>query len=82
MDRNERNPDFSQLGVGFLGEGSVTKKLEPQEGACPRQAREAGNSSKKDTSLLVLKEEVAQREVENGNPDHGRMSIRTGWSPN
>lgn len=54
----------------------------PQEGTCPPQDREAGNSSNEETALLVLKEEATQKKAESGSPDHGkRRSMRMGWSP-
>lgn len=54
----------------------------PQAGTGTPQDREAGKSSEEDTSLLVLKEGVAQREAENRSPGHGkRRNVRTGWRP-
>lgn len=54
----------------------------PQAGTGTPQDREAGKPFKEDTSLLSLKEGVAQREVENRSPGHGkRRSMRTGWRP-
>lgn len=83
MDKGMREtlPSASEELVSW-GKGASQISWSWPQGTDTPQDREAGKSSREDSSLVGLKEGVAQREVENRSPGHGkRRTVRTGWSP-
>lgn len=82
MDKGMREtlPSSNEELVSW-GKGVSQRSWSWPQGTSSPQDREAGKSPKDGSSLGGLKEGVAQREVENRSPGHGKRRVRTGLSP-